>query len=91
MSSDYTNMQLDLLVSVMLQKPTASRVGGGSGGGGGREFHTHNLAIPGRLLTYPPSRSKCPSWGSQIGGMYPERDMEARTYRHVLPATPMAT
>lgn len=23
-----------------------------------------------------------------MGGMYPERDMEARTYRHVLPATP---
>ncbi|CAH1994189.1 unnamed protein product [Acanthoscelides obtectus] len=34
------------------------------------------------LLTYPPSSSRCPSWGSHSGGMYPLRDIDDLTYRH---------
>ena len=47
-------------------------------------------ALPGRLLTYPPSSSRCPSRGSHSGGMKPDRDMEPRTYRHREPVAPPA-
>ena len=53
--------------------------GAGAGAGAG-------AALPGRLLTYPPSSSRCPSRGSHRGGMNPESDMEPRTYRHREPA-----